>query len=101
MGGAEDYIHAEYNITAALGKPGKEYLGWVTKRIREENLKDKVTDEEKIEYAKQAEEKRAENKEALVLSLTRKKTVSVAQQQLDSIYQQVSLTSYFCHWILP
>ncbi|KAG9087655.1 hypothetical protein FS749_002767 [Ceratobasidium sp. UAMH 11750] len=67
---------------------GREFLGWVSKRIQDEGLNKDLTDKDKERYAKLATDTRANNKEAKMASITRKKAVSKAKDEVLALHQQ-------------
>jgi hypothetical protein len=66
-------------------------LSWVTARITKEKLRETLTDNEKALYAEVAAQKRAQNKDNKTASISRKKAIKSAQDELTKIHEQVSV----------
>ncbi|KAG8713746.1 hypothetical protein FRC11_011153 [Ceratobasidium sp. 423] len=69
--------------------PPKQYLSYVVQRINRENLAENLSDEEIERYVKVAEEARASNKELQAARTTRKKAVSRAFAELQTIHERL------------
>ncbi|KAG8702787.1 hypothetical protein FRC08_003247 [Ceratobasidium sp. 394] len=67
--------------------PKKQYLAWVTKRIKEDDQYKNMSVEEKEKYAKLAAQRRVETKETKSAAITRKKVVEGASEELESVHQ--------------
>ncbi|KAG8738516.1 hypothetical protein FRC11_001356, partial [Ceratobasidium sp. 423] len=69
--------------------PGREFLSWVTHRIREEGLAQNLTNEQKTRLVELATKTRAKNKDTKTTGLTRKQAVANAQEQIDDLHKQL------------
>ncbi|KAG8699990.1 hypothetical protein FRC08_004994 [Ceratobasidium sp. 394] len=68
--------------------PKKQYLAWVSKRIKEDDQFKNLSNEEKEKYAKLAAQKRVETKETKSAAVTRKKVVESASEELEAVHQE-------------
>ncbi|KAG9078496.1 hypothetical protein FS749_009470 [Ceratobasidium sp. UAMH 11750] len=69
--------------------PWKNFLGWVIKRIVDEDEYLTLSDEQKEEYTKRVIQKRAENHEGKAAAITREKVVAAIGEKLDSVHKEV------------
>jgi hypothetical protein len=82
----------ETRLITSIDGPGRDFLPWVVRRIRQEELSENLGQEERERLAKKAEKHRAANKEEKAARMTRAKSLKAAEEQIESMYEQVGVS---------
>ncbi|KAG8705243.1 hypothetical protein FRC08_001759 [Ceratobasidium sp. 394] len=69
--------------------PAREFLPWVTRRLKNEKIGESLSEAQKEMYAKKAAEKRVSNKEQKAVSMTREKALKSVEDKIESIFQEL------------